>query len=135
HGSEIRSVAVESHGYSRRRRIVIEHAGPGLASPVVLGSLPDELAGAIEQIRRDPLPALAEPLAPEDPADRAARNITWSVPALMYIAGLVMGIGFAGFAVLQLLRGSAPLFAIMAVFGLVSAVQCARELLKHSRQD
>lgn len=38
HGAEIRSIAIQGE---RRPRIVIEHTGPGNASPVVLGPLPD----------------------------------------------------------------------------------------------
>jgi hypothetical protein len=125
-------VTIEAYGL---RRIIIEHDGPGQASPVVLAALPADVQHAIEQIQRDPIAAPAEPPAPDGPDDRAARRITWAVNAFIYIGGLVIGIGVAGFAVIQLLRGSDRLYALMAAFGLASAFRCAMELVKHSNQD
>lgn len=111
----------------------IVHSTPGRASPVILASPPDDVALAISQIQRSPLPEQPN-LALATPGDRAAQKIAAGIPLFLYLLWLLFSVGLGVFGVVQVLSGR-PGFLIFGLFGLVSGALSIRDWIRTKRKS
>lgn len=128
HGSDIRSITRKGPEHD----LIIDHTGPGRASPLELMSLGPNVSRAISRIRRDPAPAL--PDLPADSWDRAARKVAWTTFATVYVLAFALGVGLVGYGVVQLTREPGLFHVVLIVLGLGFIYKGVRRIIRHSRR-